>query len=182
MSGTLPSELGLLSGMLRDSFVLKSSAMSGTLPTELGLLTGLRLSLSIQDSMISGTLPSQLGLLTQLSAAFRVHGTRISGTLPSQLGMFTALQGDLRLHNNRLSGTLPRQLAALRPRSCVLTHAQCVSSAGGLFSADCGPSGSPFSCPVAPELADHACADRVGCVDAHERRAVHVECGGAEQL
>jgi hypothetical protein len=45
---------------------LSSNRLSGSLPSELGLLSQL-IDLSLSSNFMSGQLPSELGLLTQLS-------------------------------------------------------------------------------------------------------------------
>eukprot|EP00240_Pyramimonas_obovata_P017492 CAMPEP_0118928106 /NCGR_PEP_ID=MMETSP1169-20130426/5446_1 /TAXON_ID=36882 /ORGANISM="Pyramimonas obovata, Strain CCMP722" /LENGTH=47 /DNA_ID= /DNA_START= /DNA_END= /DNA_ORIENTATION= len=42
---------------------LHNNILTGTLPTELGLLTGME-SMGIYDTPVTGTLPTELGLLT----------------------------------------------------------------------------------------------------------------------
>lgn len=61
LSGTIPKELGNLTGLTR--LHLFSNGLSGTIPTQLGDLTNLRLS----ANNLSGTIPAQLGDLTNLT-------------------------------------------------------------------------------------------------------------------
>jgi hypothetical protein len=97
---------------------------SGTLPPELGELTGLTLGLALQgNQLISGTLPSQLGRLTALSGIW-LQQNALSGTVPAELAAASALTY-LSLAENELSGTLPEAICDLAPhlrRGCDLGH------------------------------------------------------------
>ena len=57
LTGSLPSELGLLTQLTR--FGLYSNQATGSLPTELGLLTKLRL-VYLYDNALTGSVPSSL--------------------------------------------------------------------------------------------------------------------------
>ena len=59
--------------------------LSGTLPTQLGLLTDLA-TLQINSASLSGTLPSQIGNADQTLCYLFLQMNRLSGVLPSQLG------------------------------------------------------------------------------------------------
>jgi len=82
MSGTIPSEFGVLS-MLVD-LELATSNLTGAVPSELGLLTNL-IYLRLQDNHLSGPLPVELANLTLNNTleVFRVDGNpELTGTLP----------------------------------------------------------------------------------------------------
>lgn len=66
---------------------LFDNGLAGTLPTEIGLLTGMQ-ALSVRINAISGTLPSELGLLTEMKA-LSAYNNRLSGTIPSELALLT---------------------------------------------------------------------------------------------
>ena len=76
ISGTLPTQLGLLSSHLHN-FDIANNNISGTIPTQFGWLssslgsydrtTGVNGGLYLNDNLLSGSLPSQLNLLNKLS-------------------------------------------------------------------------------------------------------------------
>jgi Leucine-rich repeat (LRR) protein len=77
------------------SLVVTNSHLSGTLPTELGLLTELE-ELRIAYSYMTGTIPSELGRLTKLEAGW-FHGTQLTGSVPSEVCALPAIQFDWRI-------------------------------------------------------------------------------------
>ena len=87
---------------------IHSNRLSGTLPTEIGLLSTLHDRLYAHTNQLSGTLPSQVGLLTHVSLP-ALYGNWFSGTLPTELGKFDHLVFPA-LSYNRLSGTTPAEL------------------------------------------------------------------------
>ena len=114
-SGTLPSELGLLThltqlivrcgpGLFVDGV---DNLMSGTIPTQLGKLSQL-IELYLVLNQLTGTIPTQLGRLTALEI-MDLQGNSLSGWLPTQLGQFSAFSS-LGTAENRLSGFLPTGL------------------------------------------------------------------------
>ena len=66
---------------------LFNNALSGTIPSELGHITGLT-GLSFRINTISGTVPSELGRLTALKG-IGLYNNRLSGTLPTQLALLS---------------------------------------------------------------------------------------------
>ena len=88
---------------------LSGNSLSGTLPTQVGLLSNLGSCVEpcgrflwLDANQISGTLPSQLGLLTNLAGTLDLSGNRLSGTVPTELAALEKLQGRLHLHSNAL--------------------------------------------------------------------------------
>ena len=109
LTGTLPTEIGLLDGVV-NFMMLSGNSLSGTLPTQIGLLSNLGSCVEpcgrflwLDANQISGTLPSQLGLLTNLAGTLDVSGNRLSGTVPTELAALEKLQGRLHLHGNALN-------------------------------------------------------------------------------
>ena len=84
--------------------------LSGTLPVELGSLTGLT-QLSIFDTQLTGPIPPELGSLANLThlSLFR---NQLTGPVPAELGRLSNLQG-LELWDNRLTGSIPPELGSL---------------------------------------------------------------------
>jgi hypothetical protein len=87
------------------------AALSGTLPSELGLLTQLS-ALNIIGADVSGTIASTVwrSQLHNLS----VRNTQISGTLSSDIGSHGSRIGFLDFGDTPLSGTLPAELSQVR--------------------------------------------------------------------
>ena len=82
LTGTIPSELGRWTSC--HTFFLKGCLdVSGTLPTELGLMEGLQL-FHVFGTPVSGTIPSEIGLLTN-ALDFFFHTTELSGTMPEEV-------------------------------------------------------------------------------------------------
>ena len=63
--GTMPSEIGLLSGL--TGFDWSMNSITGTIPSEFGALTSLK-SLNLGTNLFTGTLPSELGRLSSLTS------------------------------------------------------------------------------------------------------------------
>lgn len=109
LSGTIPSEFGLLTDMeyLRLSF----AGLSGSLPEALGSLTKLR-ELNVEGNALSGTIPEEYRSLSSL-VTFNVQGcSTLSGTIPDWIGAWTALTA-LKVSENMLTGVLPASLSEL---------------------------------------------------------------------
>ena len=71
--GTLPTELGLLGGVLAGGqLCLESEQLSGTIPTQVGLLSGL-LWLVLHTNQLVGPVPSEVGLLAAVTQV-ELHG------------------------------------------------------------------------------------------------------------
>ncbi|TDN39906.1 hypothetical protein A8B98_16515 [Hymenobacter sp. UV11] len=95
-----------------------NNGIGGTLPPELGLLTGLQY-LHIERNHIygpqfpalGGKLPKELGQLQHLTT-LHIGFTALEGSIPPELGNMQALQ-HLQLENNHLDGVLPPELGNL---------------------------------------------------------------------
>ena len=91
--------------------VLERRGLTGELPTELGLLTGLEeLNVSL-NSQLTGLIPAELGDLANLRT-LHLHYNRLTGPIPPELGGLTKLT-DLQLHGNALNGPIPPELGNL---------------------------------------------------------------------
>jgi hypothetical protein len=84
---------------------LYNNDLSGTVPTQLGLLTNL-LALDLSENAFVGSLPSELNALTKLQT-FHIHQVRgkLTGTLPS-FEKLTSLV-EFSVDTNEISGTIP---------------------------------------------------------------------------
>lgn len=115
MTGTVPSEIGLLTNIeeldfFRSSNMAEENGLGGQLPSEMGLLTLMTI-LDFGRSHFSGTLPTELGQLTKMGY-FRGTTQSLTGTIPSEFGLMTNMFW-LTLEQNQLTGTLPTELGNL---------------------------------------------------------------------
>ena len=92
---------------------LESNAISGSLPTELGLLSSLRY-LVLLDNKLTGTIPTEIGRLTRLEE-LDMTDNNLSGTLPEELGNedISNLLFALFFNNPKLEGTIPESYGKL---------------------------------------------------------------------
>ena len=102
MTGSIPSEIGLLSSHLYQ-LNLGANKFSGTIPSEIGDLVLLQ-QLDLHDNLFTGWLP-ELDGLTDLTLLHLQHNNQITGTLPDSWGQLSALE-ELRLAGISLSGDL----------------------------------------------------------------------------
>ncbi len=105
LSGTIPPELGGLSGL--GALNLRQNELRGTIPTELGDLSGL-LVLLLMENELSGGVPAALGDLARLEV-LDLGSNRLSGEIPAELGDLASLR-ELSLAGNALSGCVPDRL------------------------------------------------------------------------
>ena len=89
LTGSLPAELGNLSGLTR--LALNRNAITGAIPSQLGSLSGLSI-IGIARNQLSGTLPTELGNLSGLTRLSLHDNTALSGALPSGFTGLTSLQ------------------------------------------------------------------------------------------
>jgi hypothetical protein len=106
-TGTLPSEIGLLSPR---EFWSHRMPIEGPLPPEIGNMGDI-LDLRFNGASINGTLPEELWQLTKL---FRLDlfNTGISGTLSPNVAKLTDLVF-LRLRSTDMSGAIPTEIVRL---------------------------------------------------------------------
>ena len=64
LTGTIPTELGLLSSL--EDLNLEANQLSGTIPTEMGLLSNLK-ELTLSFNQLTGSVPISLASLSSLS-------------------------------------------------------------------------------------------------------------------
>jgi Leucine rich repeat len=78
-----------------EALVLSHSRLSGTLPSEIGLLTELSM-LQVSHSYMTGSIPTEVAKLTNLEIGW-FHGTQISGSVPSDVCGIKDIQKDWRV-------------------------------------------------------------------------------------
>ena len=158
LSGTMPTELGLLTALTSFSASCTGPLDSrdqvwGTLPSELGLLTALTY-MALSNCDVGGTIPSELGLMTQTRSLSIIENLKLAGTIPSELGLLTAMT---RLNlvtgaNFNLGGTVPSALCSLAelsltdctvgpnvtvPQGCACNKAICLRQIGDFGARIC---------------------------------------------
>jgi hypothetical protein len=110
LNGSIPAELGLLSGSLKAINLIRMGdgpLITGAIPSELGLLSELE-SVDFRGNQLEGRIPSEIGNLSELSR-LRMQGNELSGQLPSEIGLLTKLRS-IDLENNLIDGTLPPEI------------------------------------------------------------------------
>ena len=108
LSGTLPQELGNLTGL--TYLDLSINQLTGSIPSTLGNLSNLN-QLYLHRNQLTGTIPATLGALENL-VELLLFRNQLTGPLPAELGQLTNLQ-ELWLFINELSGEIPPELGAL---------------------------------------------------------------------
>lgn len=104
LTGTLPSEIGNLTGLEYLSFFIGNN-LNGTLPPEVGNLTALRL-LSFEFNNFTGEIPASYANLTQLRG-FWFNNNQLSGELPDFLITSYPNLVFFDIAFNNFQGTLP---------------------------------------------------------------------------
>jgi hypothetical protein len=122
ISGPVPSEIGLMNSL--ETAYLYAVNWYGTIPTELGQLTGInRLSVSNKADEATSelhplegivrSLPSEMGnILSSMLWLFVYNTSSITSTIPTEIGRLTKIER-IQLKNNRLTGTISNNLEAL---------------------------------------------------------------------
>ena len=109
LTGTIPSELGLLSDHMRLLF-FNSNELTGSLPTELGNLKALE-KINLQYNQLSGSLPTEIGELKALTIA-AMGNNQLTGSIPTETGLWGSMQ-TIGFENNKFTGTLPSEWSKL---------------------------------------------------------------------
>jgi len=125
-TGTIPSELGLLTGLRELNFYnnsfsgtipfssswqylylldLSENIFTGLIPTELWSLPILRF-LYLNDNQLNGTLPAVTTNASNYTEQIFLYSNQLQGTLPDWMSKFPQLK-DLSMFSNLLSGPLP---------------------------------------------------------------------------
>lgn len=108
LSGTIPSEIGMLSNL--HSLSLSSNALSGTIPTEIGMLQQIEV-LNLHNNKLTGVIPTELGMMTNM-IDLAIHSSPLTGIIPTELGDCTTLV-QLSVFNTSLSGSIPQEVGLL---------------------------------------------------------------------
>jgi hypothetical protein len=109
VAGTIPDEVGLLTGLERFSVrsnVDGGAFLGGTLPESLGSLANVQ-TVRLNDNNITGIIPTSFGLMTN-ARVLLLTGNALTGSIPQELGN---TQGrTFYFDDNMLSGPIPPQL------------------------------------------------------------------------
>ena len=77
----LGTEIGLAQGL--TELILSNNLLTGEIPSELGLLTGITTGIFLDRNRFSGTLPTELGSLSTIQQ-FRVDANGMTGDIPEE--------------------------------------------------------------------------------------------------
>ena len=108
LSGTIPTELGLLSGLA--VLGMEQGTTSGRIPSELGSLENM-IFIDLDFNQLTGSLPTELYQLTRLET-LDLNVNRLTGTIDVDIGRLTNL-GFVQLQNNLFTGTIPTEVGLL---------------------------------------------------------------------
>jgi Leucine-rich repeat (LRR) protein len=113
VQGSIPPDLALLSNSLQTIDVSGGPrrTITGTLPAELGLLTGLQ-DLRLQNNSLTGIIPPGYGAWASLEW-LDLSSNRLTATLPSEIGQWVSIE-TLNIAQNQLQGTIPTQIGTIR--------------------------------------------------------------------
>jgi Leucine-rich repeat (LRR) protein len=123
LTGTLPSELGLLTGL--QDFRLQNNSLAGEVPSDYGAWTGLEW-IDLSSNRLNSTLPSDIGKWVSLEI-LNFGKNQFQGTIPSQIGLWMDITR-LTLDDNMLQGALPSEIGRL-------TNLQILSATNNRFTA-----------------------------------------------
>jgi hypothetical protein len=145
LTGTIPTELGLMNSSHIYNLFLSSNLFTGVIPSELAKLTNL-INLRLRNNELRGRIPSELGLLS-LVRIMNMDNNDLDGFLPSELGLMTSM-GTLDLHENaQLTGAMPSDICEM-PQLASL-------------KIDCRSTAQDFTCPD-ENCSACFCCDAVG--------------------
>lgn len=109
LSGPIPTQVGLLNQL--EAFAVSFTAVSGSIPSEFGALSPILRSLTLSVCQFSGTMPTELGRLARLHELM-LDANRLSGAPPTELGNLSNLHW-IMLAGNLFTGTFPAWVTRL---------------------------------------------------------------------
>lgn len=144
ISGTLPTEIGMLSQLL--DLVLSSTSFHGTLPMELYSLSQLQ-DLKLDNCNFTGTLSPQIAHMAGLQNLV-LAGNNFVGTLPEGLGRLKALI-HAQLQDTGFVGTVPESMCLLKgPNTLKDLVADCAAPVpSAIEETTDGAARPPVECP-----------------------------------
>lgn len=108
LTGSIPAELGALSGLV--TLDLYGNQLTGAIPVELGNLSDLHY-LNLGSNSLTGGIPAELGGLANLDS-LRLSYNELTGPIPAELSGLGRLE-ELQLLGNQLTGEIPSGLGNL---------------------------------------------------------------------
>jgi len=113
VSGSIPDELGLLTGLER--FSVRGSGettdtISGSIPDIFGTLSNMQ-TIRLNDNDLTGLIPTSFGLMTDCLVLI-LSGNSLIGKIPKELANTSART--LNLGDNQLSSQIPKELFSLK--------------------------------------------------------------------
>ena len=117
LTGTLPSQLGLITSM--RMFLVPFNQLYGSIPESYCNWTSMFF-FTVQDNLLSHTIPSCFGSLPEL-ASLQLSTNRFTGSIPSSIGDLTLVYF-LNMDHNSFSQTIPSSIANMRDLSMINLH------------------------------------------------------------
>ena len=108
--GTIPSELGLLSGL--KILDLSTNVLESTIPAQLAQVSLTLEQIALGENGLVGSLPPEIFLDATSLRRLSIWGNGLTGTLPTTLGNCSSLEV-LSLAINQFSGSLPTEIGDL---------------------------------------------------------------------
>jgi len=124
-SGSLPSELGLMSNI--QELWMNENYLNGTIPTEIGELRALK-DLRLQNTHMSGELPDELFNL-KLIERIDLYDANFTGTISTLIGKLSPTLSMLRLRGNNFYGELPTEMNLLTTLQSFWVHFTSIAGA-----------------------------------------------------
>lgn len=110
LSGTLPSEIGLLNAL--EYLIVGFNSLGGTIPSEVYNLSNL-IELRLDHTSLAGSISPRVGDLLNLKY-LELDDTLLGGSIPSEIGLLELSLELLELDNMpMLQGSLPKELGML---------------------------------------------------------------------
>jgi hypothetical protein len=113
---------------------LNNNQLSGTIPSQLGMMTNMMKGMIVHNNQLTGQIPSELGLLSM--GGLIVSNNSLSGTIPQELSALWQSLYVLRFDGNPLlSGLLPQALCGINGTCMSTILSPCPDKLGLIF--DC---------------------------------------------
>ena len=129
LTGTVPSELGLMTGFEYLFCMGETNSLSGSIPSQLGNLVELTTAFYLNQMSLTSTIPTELGKFTKLRTYMGLFGNSLSSSIPTQLGLMSEMASHFYLMSNKLCSDVPTQVQAL---SSSVTENWCVTTDNSL--------------------------------------------------
>lgn len=108
VSGTIPSELGLLRSL--EALHLSNNQLVGSIPSQLGNIPSLKEIVLANNTNLEGPIPSEIGRLSAMFMLFLAHNPGLGGTFPTELYNLTKVKA-FDITDTNITGDLPEWMA-----------------------------------------------------------------------